>query len=30
MSLEGVHHAAIDDTEDQPHQHGHYVLGQNA
>lgn len=23
-----MHHAAIDDTEDQPHQHGHNVLGE--
>lgn len=27
---EGVHHAAVDDAEDQPHQHGHDVLGEGA
>lgn len=25
---EGVHHAAVDGAEDQPHQHGHHVLGE--
>lgn len=27
---EGVHHAAVDDAEDQPHQHGHDVLGESS
>lgn len=26
---EGVDHAAVDDGEDQPHQHGHDVLGES-
>lgn len=26
---EGVDHAAVDDAEDQPHQHGHHVLGES-
>lgn len=26
---EGVHHAAVNDAEGQPHQHGHYVLGES-
>lgn len=26
---EGVDHAAVDDAEDQPHQHGHNVLGES-
>lgn len=28
VSEEGVHHAAVEDTQGQPHQHGHRVLGQ--
>lgn len=24
-----MHHAAVDDAEGQPHQHGHYVLGES-
>lgn len=28
MSEKGVHHAAVDDAEGQPHEHGHDVLGQ--
>lgn len=27
---EGVHHAAVDDAEGQPHQHGHNVLSESA
>lgn len=29
VSQEGVHHAAVNDAENQPYQHGRYVLGQN-